>query len=193
MSLLAVFSYYYRTGCSITDPTPTTPTGLGNPPQEQPYCHPCLKEGTGKLPQGRDCGFTTQQRKSPITYVKTCVPLETIKGEPGLTTKTGSSTQQIHHNSKRVHSQSSNQHSAHHTQSRDLGLSPLSQPTGCILLGTIKRDTQIRIIKIAKDKANHPQSPERGPGSSDSSASGPKHGSPDPFGLGRKFHLARPL
>ena len=60
MSLLAVFSYYYRTSCSITGPTPTTPTGLGNPSQEQPYCLPCLKDGMGKLLQGRDCGLTIQ-------------------------------------------------------------------------------------------------------------------------------------
>jgi len=49
VSLLAVFSYYYRTDCSMTDPTPTTPTGLGNPRQEQPCCQPCLKDGMGKL------------------------------------------------------------------------------------------------------------------------------------------------
>ena len=27
-----------RTGSSVADPTPTTPTGLGNPPHEQPCC-----------------------------------------------------------------------------------------------------------------------------------------------------------
>jgi len=79
VSLLAVFSYCYRTSCSVTDPTPTTSTGLSDPPQEQPYCQPCLKDGMGKLLQGRDCGFTTQQRRSPITHVKPCAPLEDYK------------------------------------------------------------------------------------------------------------------
>ena len=64
-----------RTSSSITDPTPTTPTGLGNPPQKQPCCQPCLKDEMGKLLQGRDCGFTIRQRKSPITHVNTCLPL----------------------------------------------------------------------------------------------------------------------
>jgi len=64
-----------RTSSSITDPTPTTSTELGNPPQEQPCYQPCLKDGMGKLLQGRDCGFTTQQWKSPITHVNTCLPL----------------------------------------------------------------------------------------------------------------------
>ena len=64
-----------RTSNSITDPTPTTPTGLGNPPQEQPCCQPCLKDGMGELLQGRDCGFTTQQGKSPIKHVNARLPL----------------------------------------------------------------------------------------------------------------------
>ena len=36
------------TDCSIADPTSTTPTGLGNPPREQPCCQPYLKDGMGK-------------------------------------------------------------------------------------------------------------------------------------------------
>jgi len=75
VSLFAVFSYYYRTGCSITHPTPTTPIGLGNPSQEQPCCQPCLKDGMGEFLQGRDCGFAAQQRKSPIKHVNACLPL----------------------------------------------------------------------------------------------------------------------
>jgi len=63
------------TGCSIADPTPTTPTGLGNPPQEQPYCQPYFKDRMGKLLQGRDCYSSTQQKKSPIIHVKPCLPL----------------------------------------------------------------------------------------------------------------------
>ena len=86
MSLLAVFSYYYRTSCSVTDPTPTTSKGLGDPPQEQPYCQPCLKDGMDKLLQGRDYSFVVEQEEDHrSTHVKTLCPLKTIKGEPGLT------------------------------------------------------------------------------------------------------------
>jgi len=70
-----LFSLLNRTGSNITEPTPTTPTGLGNPPQGQPCCQPCLKDGMGKLLQGRDCCFTTQQEKSPIPHVNTCLSL----------------------------------------------------------------------------------------------------------------------
>ena len=69
---------------SAGDPTPATPTGLGNTLHEQPYCRPSPKDEMDQLQQGRDCGFTIQQKKS--TLVKTCLPLETIKGEPGFTT-----------------------------------------------------------------------------------------------------------
>ena len=87
----------------------------------------------GKLLQGRDCGFTTQQRKSPITYVKTCAPLETIKGEPGLTTKTRPDTTHNHHTpSEPPRGVASS--ALFTTQSRDLGLSPLSQPACSPLL-----------------------------------------------------------
>jgi hypothetical protein len=64
-----------RTGNRVTDPTPTTPTGLGNPPQEQPYCQPCFKDGMGKLLQGQDCHSSTRQGKSPNPHVNTCLPL----------------------------------------------------------------------------------------------------------------------
>ena len=64
---------FNRTISSITDPTPMTPTGLGNPLQEKPCCQPSLKDEMDQLPQGRDCGFTIQQRKS--THVNTCLPL----------------------------------------------------------------------------------------------------------------------
>ena len=63
MPLLAVFSYYYRTYSSITDPTLTISTGLGNPPQEQPCCRPCPKDGMGKLLQGWDYGFTIHHKE----------------------------------------------------------------------------------------------------------------------------------
>jgi len=86
------------------------------------------------------------------------------------------------------------------------------------VLGTIKRDTQIRAIKIVKDKASHPQSPGPGPQPICLLDLGPKSrlarphwprtrvpsrptprgsdtdtASPDPLGLGRKFRLARPI
>jgi len=61
------------------------------------------------------------------------------------------------------------------------------------VLGTIKRDTQIRAIKITKKTKqvvdNHQ---DVGPSTSASSISGPNHGSPDPVGHGREFRLARP-
>ncbi|KAG0514797.1 hypothetical protein BDA96_10G224300 [Sorghum bicolor] len=38
------------TRCSITDPTPTTSTGLGNPSQERPCCQPYPKDEMGKPP-----------------------------------------------------------------------------------------------------------------------------------------------
>jgi len=106
VSLLAVFSHSYRTSCSITDPTPMTLAGLIDPPQKQPCCQPYLKDGMGKSQQGRDCSFTTHQRKITSHTCKTLCALETIKGEPGLTSKTRQSTtktQPIYHNSKRVH------------------------------------------------------------------------------------------
>jgi len=51
---------FNRTISSITDPTPMTPKGLGNPLQEQPCCQPSLKDEMDQLQQGRDCGFTIQ-------------------------------------------------------------------------------------------------------------------------------------
>jgi len=50
------------------------------------------------------------------------------------------------------------------------------------VFGTIKRDTQIRAIKIAKDKANHTWLP----------GLGRKHRLTRPLGLGHKPRLARP-
>jgi len=88
VSLLAVFSHYYRTSCSVTDPTPTTSTGLGDPLEEQPYCQPYLKDGMGKSQQGQDCSFTAHQRKITSHTCKILCPLDTIKGEPGLTSNT---------------------------------------------------------------------------------------------------------
>jgi len=85
---LAVFSYCYRTCSSDTDPTPTTSTGLGNLPQEQPHRQPYPKDEMDKLLQGRNCGFTTHQRKITSHTCKILCPLETIKGDPGLTSKT---------------------------------------------------------------------------------------------------------
>jgi len=66
----------------------------------------------GQASTGSDCGFTTQQRRSPIAHVKPCVPLETIKEERGLTTKTWPYTQRtikaiITFHSQRVFTQSS--------------------------------------------------------------------------------------
>ena len=104
---------------SAGDPTPATPTGLGNPLQEQPCCQPSLKDEMDQLQQGRDCGFTIQQKKS--THVNTWPPLETIKGEPGFTT--GGQVQNTHTTLfRRAAARTLS------TPSRDLGLSPLSQP-----------------------------------------------------------------
>ena len=73
------------------------------------------------------------------------------------------------------------------------------------MLGTIKKDTQIRAIKIAEDKASQPQSPGRGPQSVCFLDLGPKSrlarphwprtrvpSRPTPRGLGRRHRLARP-
>ena len=38
---------------SAGDPTPVTPTGLGNTLQEQPYCRPSPKDEMDQLQQGR--------------------------------------------------------------------------------------------------------------------------------------------
>ena len=110
-----------RTGSSVIDSTPTTPTGLGNPPQEQPCCQPCFKDGVDKLLQGRDCCSSTRQRE--IYSCKSLSPLEAIKGEPGLTTKFRL-TRFIHTHDQHTHSQSSHQCSVHHkAETWDLALS----------------------------------------------------------------------
>ena len=137
MSLLAVFSHCYGTSCSITDPTPTTSTGLGDPPQEQPYCQPYQKEEIDKPLQGRNCSFTTHQRKIISHTCKTLCPLETIKGEPGLT----SNTRHNPHNLGNQHTTTPSEFSHRVassalsiSQSRYLGLSPHSQPACTPLL-----------------------------------------------------------
>ena len=108
---------------SAGDPTLTTPTGLGNPLQEQPYCQPSPKDEMDQLQQGRDCGFTIQQKKS--THVNTCLPLEAIKGEPGFTTKVRS---RRHTHTLPSHSSTEQRSPLCPPLSWDLGLSPLSQP-----------------------------------------------------------------
>jgi len=143
MLLLAVFSYCYRTCSSATDPTPTTSTGLGNPPQEQPYCQPCLKDGMGKPLQGRDCGFTTHQRKITSHTCKILCPLKTIKGKPGFTSKGqheqhGQQSRQPRLKPHTITPSEFTHRVANRalstTQSQDLGLSPLSQPACTPLL-----------------------------------------------------------
>ena len=124
---------------SADDPTPATPTGLGNPLQEQPYCQPSPKDEMDQLQQGQDCGFTLQQKKS--THVNTCPPLEAIKGEPGLTTK--GRGQKVHaHNTL---SQSSNPHSVHHQAetwdlalSRNLLVPPTTSTFGCKVIQNLR-------------------------------------------------------
>ena len=54
---------------------PTTPTGIGNPPQERLCCQPCLKDGMGKLLQGRDCYSSTRQKEISNHHVNPCLPL----------------------------------------------------------------------------------------------------------------------
>jgi len=128
---------------SDTDPTPTTSIGLGNPPQEQPYYQPCLKDEMDKLLQGRDCRSTTHQRKITSHTCKNRCPLETIKGEPGLTSNTRN--QQTQSRQPRFKSHTTTPSEFTHrvassalstTQSRDLGPSPLSQPACTPLLQT---------------------------------------------------------
>ena len=70
---------------STAEPTPMTPTGLGNPPQKQPYRQPSLKDKMDRLQQGRDCNSSTRQEE--IYSCKSLSPLEAIKGEPGLVTR----------------------------------------------------------------------------------------------------------
>ena len=137
MSLLAVFSYYYRTCSSATDPIPTTSTGLGNPSQEQPWCQPYLKDGMGKPLQGRDCGFTIQQEEiTGYTCKNPVSPWDSKRGarahiqdrqsrQPRLKPHTTTPSEFTH----RVASSALST-----TQSRDLGLSPLSQPACTPLL-----------------------------------------------------------
>ena len=57
-------------------------------------------------------------------------------------------------------------------------------------MGTIKRDTQIRAIKNAKDELSHPPSPGRRSQHIYLLDLGPKSRLARPLGLGRKFHLA---
>jgi len=66
------------------------------------------------------------RRRSPVTHVKTLCPLETIKGEPGLISSTHN--QDHAHNTHAYTRVASSTLST--TQSRDMGLSPLSQ-TAC--------------------------------------------------------------
>jgi len=108
-----------RTSSSVIDPTPTTPTGLGNPTQEQPCCQSCFKDRMDKLLQDRDCCSSTRQKE--IYSCKSLSPLEAIKGEPGLTTKFRFTRFTHHHH---THSLSSNQHSVHEkVETWDLALS----------------------------------------------------------------------
>ena len=97
---------------SAGDLTPATPTGLGNPLQEQPCYQPSLKDEMDQPQQGRHCVFTIQQKKS--TLVKTCLPLETIKGEPGFTTGRDTGPEHMHAYTTVTLFQSSYPHSFHH-------------------------------------------------------------------------------
>jgi len=117
---LRSFPTVNRTSSSIIDPTPTTPTGLGNPPQEQSCRQPCFKDRVDKLPQGQDCCSSTRQRK--IYSCKSLSPLEAIKGEPGLTTRIRFT------HTLPPHSSTEQRSPLCPLLSRDLGLSPLSQP-----------------------------------------------------------------
>jgi len=105
---------------STVDPTPMTPTGLGNPPQKQPYCQPSLKDNMDRLQQGRDCNSSTRQKE--IYSCKSLSPLEAIKGEPGLTKRFGFTYAQPSFPFTKQRP------ALCPSQSRDLGLSPLSQP-----------------------------------------------------------------
>jgi len=98
MSFPTVDAMFSSTG----DPTPMTPTGLGNPPQRQPS----LKDKVNKLQQGRDYNSSTRQRE--IYPCKSLSPFEAIKGEPGLIAR-----ERFRH-AQYTLPQSSNQHSVHH-------------------------------------------------------------------------------
>ena len=147
MSLLVVFSYYCRTGSSATNPTPTTSTGLGNPPQKQPYFQPYLKDDMGKPLQSQDCGFTIQQEEITGYTHKTLCPLETIKGESGLTYKTRHSRLNTIKTTLTTltHTPEVASSALTTTQSRDLGLSPLSQPVCTPLLQALLGARQYRL------------------------------------------------
>jgi len=93
------------------------------------------------MPQGRDgqasigSGLWLHHSAEKISnhICKNLCPLETIKGEPGLTTKTRPDTTHNHHTpSEPPRGVASS--ALFTTQSRDLGLSPLSQPACSPLL-----------------------------------------------------------
>ena len=77
--------------------------------------------------------------RSPVTHVKSCVPLETIKGEPGSHARHG---QQSTQSRLKQHTNTTPSEFTHRvasralstTQSQDLGLSPLSRPACTPLL-----------------------------------------------------------
>jgi len=125
---------------SAGDPTPATPTGLGNTLQEQPYCRPSPKDEMDQLQQGRDCGFTIPPRE--INSCKSLSPLEAIKGEPGLIAR-GRKFKNTHaHNTL---SQSSSPHSFHHqAETWDLALSrnqlvpPTTSTFGCKVIQNLQ-------------------------------------------------------
>ena len=90
-----------RTGSSVADPTPTTPTGLGNPPQEQPCCQAIPQGRDGQIPTGSGLSLLHSAEEISKPTCKYLPPLEAIKEEPRFTTKpggqgaTGSTTQHL--------------------------------------------------------------------------------------------------
>jgi hypothetical protein len=93
--------------------------------------------------QGRDCVFTIQQKKS--TLVKTCLPLKTIKGEPGFTTGRDTGPEHTHAYTTVTLFQSSYPHSFHHqAETWDLALSrnqlvpPTTSAFGCKVIQNLQ-------------------------------------------------------
>jgi len=120
------------------------------------------------MPQGRDrqastgSGLWLHHSAEEISNhtCKNLCSLETIKGEPGLTTRTSPYTQHEHRNSKRVRSQSSNQRSVHHAQvetwdlalSRNLLVHPDYKHFGCKAIQT--PDLTVRRASLARTSIN---------------------------------------
>jgi len=136
--------HYWLSSPTITGQTAVSPIRLSRPQQGSTTLHRSnhtvshtSRTGWASLYRVGTVASPLTRGRSPVTHVKSCVPLETIKGEPGLTSKTrptihtikATKTQHTHNTktpSEFTHRVAS--HALSTTQSRDLRLSPLSQP-----------------------------------------------------------------